>query len=88
MSVFEFRWLWLLYAGLGVSGWLYTRGWLRLRKVSPAIAKLEKLLAFWVSLGVVLAVFSPPLYDLSEQLLFGRALETKSSRSKTTKSFG
>jgi putative membrane protein len=75
MALRDFPWLWLLFAGPALCGWLYTRGWLRLRRVSPAIAKPEKLFAFWLGVGVVLAVFASPLYALSEQLLFGRALQ-------------
>jgi cytochrome c oxidase assembly factor CtaG len=75
MSLHDFPWLWLLLVGFAVSGWLYIRGWLRLREISPTIAKPEKLFAFWLAAGVVLAVFISPLYTLSEQLLFGRALQ-------------
>lgn len=58
----------------GLIGFVYTRGWLRLRRRLPGIAQPRRLLFFWLGLAAVTAVHLPPLTSLSEQLLFVRSI--------------
>jgi cytochrome c oxidase assembly factor CtaG len=58
----------------GLAGFLYTRGWLRLRRRLPELSQLRRLLFFWLGLAALMAVHLPPLIEWSEQLLFARSI--------------
>jgi putative membrane protein len=58
----------------GLAGFVYTRGWLRLRQRLPDVGQPRRLLFFWLGLAALMAVHLPPLIGLSEQLLFVRSI--------------
>ncbi len=60
---------------LGVTGSLYFRGWLRLRRVDSPVAKPVRLSLFISSTLLLLLATFPPIYRLSHELLYARAVQ-------------
>ncbi|RIK41744.1 MAG: hypothetical protein DCC55_10915 [Chloroflexi bacterium] len=58
----------------GLAGFVYMRGWLRLRRRLPDVARPRRLFFFGLGLIAITAVHLPPLTSLSEQLLFVRSI--------------
>ncbi|MEZ4863277.1 MAG: cytochrome c oxidase assembly protein [Caldilineaceae bacterium] len=65
----------LWFTGLGLIAILYGRGWWRLRQGRYALASGKRLAFFCVGLALLLAATLPPLFALSFQFLFVRALQ-------------
>jgi cytochrome c oxidase assembly factor CtaG len=74
MALSPFVWQLLPVLLLMLIGALYTKGWLLLRKWQLDLAHPRRLVAFWLGLALIAATHLPPLYTLSEQLLFVRSV--------------
>jgi len=60
---------------LGGVGWLYLRGWRRLRRSGSPLGSFTRLALFLSGSILLLAALFPPLYNLSHQFLYIRAIQ-------------
>ncbi|MCB0063437.1 MAG: cytochrome c oxidase assembly protein, partial [Caldilineaceae bacterium] len=66
----------LLIAGLlGTIGSLYWRGWQQLRQAGSPLAKPFRLTMLLGSMLLILLATWPPLYSLSHEILYARAVQ-------------
>ena len=75
MSMAEWLVRFVIISILVMASTLYLRGWHRLRLAGSPLARASRLVFFASSLLLILVATLPPLYPLSHQFLFARALQ-------------
>lgn len=75
MTFLSWSWQPLTLILIALFVWLYIRGWLRLRTIMPELATRNRMAAFLIAVGLLLAVTVSPLYALGGYYLSLRSLQ-------------